>query len=205
MGIKVQSYQFKIQFFGPVTIATGKASETGADIEVNLDDPIPASSLKGVLRASAEMLGMPIELVNEVFGYKTPHDEAAVERALAVEGVSSPWWFSSAHNFEWQPQMRQARSRVRIDDDTGTAADRGLFQLDEIWPQTALFEIEQHSYINPERLALHGQVLLLAAHGTHSLGGSRRRGSGWVQMERVKPAPETDLSQAVSLVSGGAQ
>ena len=107
--------QFRITFHGPFRVATGEARD-GLDAAVDERQPLPATSLKGVMAAAALALGVPDDVADAVFG-------------TAQSG--SPWSWTSAR-FEVPPVAR-ARARVAIDPDTGTEQPGALVLAPELW------------------------------------------------------------------------
>lgn len=47
----------------------------------------------------------------------------------------------------------------------------------------ASFDVTRSEWLSAEALKDHQQLLCAAAMGTHSLGGDRNRGLGWVRIE----------------------
>jgi len=165
--VAIAALEFEIIFHGPFRVGTGWAGR-GADITVDRRSPLKASSLKGVMRASAELLlGGQHGLVREVFGH--PWDP-------------SPWSWSSARVLDARPE-RQAR--VEIDRDRHVAVDHALLIAEEIWAAGATFEVHPLRKVANRRA--HELVLMAAAHGVHSLGEDRRRGLGWVTVRAHEP------------------
>jgi CRISPR/Cas system CSM-associated protein Csm3 (group 7 of RAMP superfamily) len=171
--------KFEVSFFGPFRVATGLAGR-GSDITVDLGNLLPASSLKGLMRAAAKQVlaGRP-DLVVEVFGEpRSPSAWAWSSAALADATV-------------------RRRARVAIDDTTGTAVAEALLFGEEVWADTATFSVDPLVYLDPERRRLHELVLLAGAHGVHALGGSRRRGLGWVGIQAADPVLDGDALDAI--------
>ncbi|WP_158558528.1 MULTISPECIES: RAMP superfamily CRISPR-associated protein [unclassified Streptomyces] len=152
-----------IAFHGPFRVGTGRAHE-GADQTVNRADLIPASSVKGLLRASAaQLLPGRQDLLGAVFGTAT---------------TPTPWHWGPVR-FTDTPQV-VPRARVTLDPDTGAARDDHLLLGEEVWATTAEFTISRQGHVPADQLADHRTVLACAAAGVHTLGGDRRRGLGWV-------------------------
>lgn len=157
---------FQITFHGPFHVARGQAA-AGNDRTVDGNQLLPASSLKGLLRAEArEQLQIKSALVNEIFG----------------SGRPSPWVWSDASIVD---PMVQRSARIRIGDtDGGQAEDEFLMIGQHVWARSATFSIEQWGEVPPDRLAAHTLVLTAAALSVNALGGARRRGEGWVSIRR---------------------
>lgn len=167
---------FAITFHGPFRSATGHA-DLGRDVTVDREVPISGSHLKGIMRdAARDMLSEQHPLISEVFG--TPRSP-------------SPWSWADA---EFPDGIEVAdRSRVAIDPETHTADDRALFTAQEVWAVNGTFSIRRQAWLEPDRVAEHTRLLTLAALGVHHLGGDRRRGFGWVTVERTDDQrPELD-------------
>lgn len=171
-----------INFHGPFRVATG-TGRPGIDAAVDRNNLLPASSLKGLMRDSAERLlpGLP-RLVEAVFG--GPHHP-------------TPWGWAAARFTGEQPVVA-ARARVSLDEDLGAAKRDHLFYGEEVWARAAEFTINQHGPL-PETdsppLDLDGHLAVLActAAGVHSLGAERRRGMGWVQCTPEDPSVDEEL------------
>lgn len=172
---------FTIDFHGPIRVGTGEPGATGADLGCDPDDPVPATSIKGAMRATAAKLCAD-SLVDEVFGTRLS---------------PSPWSFSGATNLEWHHEGPTVRSQVAIDDTTGTAESHALFSGEELWPARATVRITPLVALDEDTLERHRSALLIAAAGTHALGGARRRGLGWVT---IRPAGEAgdDLAAQIA-------
>lgn len=166
----------EITFHGPFRIATGQARD-GVAVTVNRADPLPASSLKGLMRASARDLfpGRP-ELIGAVFG---------------ASGQASPWHWDSAE-LTAPPHVEQ-RARIAIAPETG-AVREDFFRLgEEIWATTAALRITQRLPLDAATRTRHTTVLACAAAGVHALGADRRRGWGWVDLRPVSPPLDEDM------------
>ena len=161
--------KFVINFFGPFAVSTGKAGRS-ADSTVDDDRPLPETSMKGLMRASAKQLLIPAQLVNEVFGR---------------EGSPSPWNWGPV-TFAVQP-VRQMRGRVSIDSETNTAKKRALAFEEQHWSGSASFDIQLFLPLDPSERQLHEVILKASAGAVHNLGKNRRRASGWVAIEPLEP------------------
>jgi CRISPR/Cas system CSM-associated protein Csm3 (group 7 of RAMP superfamily) len=163
--------RYLITFHGPFRVAAG-ASSDGLDETYHAANPLPSSSLKGLMRAHAEHILQIDDLhVTEVFG----SDRSA-----------SPWWWSDAAiavapSTEQDPH--RIRTRVRIDPDTFTAADTAMQTAGEFWPASAEFEVRRRGPVPAARVARHEAILAASARAVTALGSDRRRGLGWVSIE----------------------
>ena len=156
---------FSIEFLGPFRVSTGYA-KPGVDNAVDPADPLPSTSLKGVMRGTArQLLGAAPPLIDEVFGSAR---------------VPSPWSWSNAKPDGTGWSVPQLAARVRIDERTHTAAHDMIGIAEQTWAPTACFTVTQVAHVGAP--ALHRTLLALAACGTRSLGANRRRGLGWVSI-----------------------
>ena len=162
---------FDITFNGPFRIGAG-APINGYDAPVDRTNPLPSTSLKGLMRAEAsERLGLPTELVARVFGSK--HHEC-------------PWVWSDATLTS--PRFGPS-TKVRVDDDGH--AMRGFLRFGEqVWAASGSFTVEQRLHIPEEELGRHRTVLFAAAASITALGESRLRGSGWVVVRGRDAQPD---------------
>jgi RAMP superfamily len=162
--------KFTIVFHGPFRVASGAASD-GLDAVYDAANPLPSSSLKGLMRDQAErVLRVDPALVDEIFG--------------SAAGPS-PWWWSDAV-VEFGPPGRDGAERVRtqlqIDQATFTAADTTLRTSGELWPARAEYEVRRRRAIPEGTVARHEAVLYASARAICALGSDRRRGLGWVSV-----------------------
>jgi len=162
--------KFTIVFHGPFRVATGAASD-GLDAAFDPANPLPSSSLKGLMRDQAErVLKIRSSLVEEIFG---------------TAGTPSPWWWSDA-GIDFGPPGRDGAARVRtqlqIDQATFTAADTTLRTAGEVWPFRGKFEVRRRRTIPDTEVRRHEAVLNASARAITALGSDRRRGLGWVSV-----------------------
>ncbi len=174
-----------VTFHGPVRVARGQ-SANGLDDIVDRRW-IPASSLKGVMRAAAALrLGLPEGAVLTAFG--------SPRRAGA--------WVWNDLRLEWEGVTTEVTSRVRItvDEQSGAASRRSLQHAEELWVRgVPVFAVER---IAPPTRGEQDDALLVAAAAlaVKSIGSGRRRGLGWVTLEpRVdgRPVPPAEAAAAV--------
>lgn len=165
------SLAFDIEFHGPFHVSTGNADD-GTDITVDLRNPLPATSIKGLLRAeAAERLGLPASVVEEIFGRSTTAPDDTTRR-----GAPGRWWFSDVSLGDVQVTPF---ARVSVDE-RGRAREGMLAFGQQVWATRGTFRIEPLRHLDGEVRARHELVLRAAARSVSSLGGDRRRGSGWV-------------------------
>lgn len=174
----------EITFHGPFRVETGSTRD-GLAATVDRSDLLPASSLKGLMRASAGLL-LPHrdDLIIEVFGGRT----------ASGRRVASPWHWESA---DLDPRRVEfdRRARIAIDPRTGAGQPGFLLFGEEVWARTTWFDITRRLPLNGAE-PRHRAVLAAAAAGVHALGADRRRGLGWVTFRPVDP-PLDDALLAV--------
>lgn len=175
-----------ISAHGPLRVATGHAGR-GLDALVDRDR-VPASSLKGVMRATAgNLLGLPPAVVDSLFGSPSS---------------PSPWAWSDVDLRNDRVSAHVApRVRVAIDSATGTVRDGALMHAEEMWiGGDPTFRIDQ---IGPATDAdRDGRLLAAIARAVPSIGASRRRGLGWVSLRPVLDVTGAELTaqEAAALV-----
>jgi len=161
--------RFEITFFAPFRVATGTAAQ-GVDAAVDLGNPLPGASLKGLmLSAARDVLELRRDALDKVFG---------------SHAKQSPWAFNDAivcknGSVVGADQVAQ-RHRVAIDAATHTARENYLLLGEVIHADRAEFTVERIRYLPPDESARHKLILTAAARAVHSLGAQRRRGLGWV-------------------------
>lgn len=161
--------RFVIDFLGPFRVSTGEAAP-GIDATIDPCEPLPATSLKGVMRATAKrLLGERTPLVSAVFG---------------APGTPSPWHWSDAEARWHRPQVT---ARVQLDRETHTASPDMLALAEETWAERAEFRVTRIGPLTGGSglagdPAVHVAVLAVAGRATRSLGAGRRRGVGWVHI-----------------------
>jgi hypothetical protein len=160
--------RFTITFHSPFRVGAAYARD-GVDAAVDLADPLPADSLKGLMRAAAtELLG---------------RDHPALAAVFGTPASPSPWSWSAATppDRAWSPADLSSRHRVTIHPRTHSAVKDHLVLGEQVWVPSARFAVTRTGYLDPELLpeADHVLVLRCAAGGVHGLGAWRRRGLGW--------------------------
>lgn len=156
---------FDIRFRGPFHVSTGGAAE-GIDSVVDREVPLPASSLKGAMRAEARgRLRLPPSIVDDVFGSSQ---------------TASPWRWSDVN---LGPVHVTRRARIRVADDDRGLVDRGFLMLGEqVWASDGEFTVEYAGTPGTEAPSEHILVLDASARSLSAIGGSRRRGGGWISI-----------------------
>ncbi|MGV9976529.1 RAMP superfamily CRISPR-associated protein [Micromonospora wenchangensis] len=166
---------FEIDFHGPFRVATGRAGD-GTDSVIDREVPLPASSIKGVMRSAArDLLTIPPHLVEAVFG---------------TAWQPSPWsWSDATLTSDGVEQLRvRARARIQISEATHTVVDGALAVGEEILAHRAVFTVRCNGPVAAADLARHEAVLTAAARAVTALGADRRRGLGWVSITPLDPA-----------------
>lgn len=172
---------FEIHFHGPFRVATG-AAEDGLDAVLDMSDPLPGSSLKGLMRDVAEaLLRADSRLINQVFG---------------SEADESPWVWCGALPVGTSWGRASVRTRLEIDDETHTAK-RDLVAFSQILEPVgpARFEIMRRGAVAPGALSAHTSLLRASAAGVKHVGAERRRGLGWVTVVPQEPIAAADLAR----------
>lgn len=176
--------EIPVKFHTPFRISTGTGDQN-ADV-VALADRIPASSLKGVMRAAAQVrLGIPEPVVLRIYG-STDRD--------------CPWGWTDL-KLDDAATVR-IRVQVPIDRRSGTAKRGALLKSEEIWVnQDQHFAIDR--IVSGDETTADDAVLLAAcALAVQSLGASRRRGLGWVSMTpKIDGVPVTPKDAAAAVIA----
>ncbi|MEU9774278.1 RAMP superfamily CRISPR-associated protein [Streptomyces sp. NPDC047968] len=193
-----------IAFHGPFRVATG-TGRPGLDAAVDRDNLLPASTLKGLMRDSAERLlpGLP-RLVEAVFGgphHPTPWGWEAARFPSGQDPEPPGDATHSDAGADNRPGHRPVvttRARVRLDEDSGAALHDHLLYGEEVWAHSAEFTVTRHGPLldtggPPLDRDGHLAVLACAAAGVHSLGADRRRGLGWVHCTPADPRVDEAL------------
>lgn len=168
----------RIDFHSPFRVGTGRA-RPGAHTTVDRLDPLPATSLKGVMRASARLL--------------LPHRTDLVDAVFGTPRGPSPWHWSGAEFLDDDQPPVLVRARVSLDPTTGAAHSGHLLFAEEMWARTAAFTVTRTGALGEQDERTHLTVLACAAAGVHALGAGRRRGLGWVTCTPEDPAMDEDL------------
>ncbi|SEF89825.1 hypothetical protein SAMN02982929_00962 [Saccharopolyspora kobensis] len=163
--IPMSAVDFQITFNGPFRVSTGYA-RAGLDAAIDIENPLPNTSLKGVMRATAtQLLGEESAVVKQVFG--------SVEH-------EAPWRWGHATPGGSGWHTPKPAARVAIDADTHTAAPDMLGISEQTSAAHAFFTVTQRYPLDENALRAHRLALAVAGQATRSLGANRRRGLGWV-------------------------
>lgn len=174
VGKREMNIKFSITFLGPFAVSTGQAGRS-ADSMVDDERPLPETSMKGLMRASAVVLQIPPQVIRRVFG----------------SGKTPTAWNWGPVEFAQQP-ARQLRGSTAIDSHTNVARNHALLFEEQHWSTTATFDIQQVLFLDPADVDLQRTILAVAASGVQSIGKSRRRGNGWVSIIPVVPLTPAD-------------
>lgn len=174
--------QFSVRFHQPFLVRSGLAG-AGVDATARADTPLPASSLKGAMRAAAQVLDVDAGLLASVFGRETPSREASVRGA---SGRGAWAWTDAGPRSSFEVQLR---ARNRIDTASGVALAEALTVSEEYWQSdtSAAFAVEQVRHLGPRELERHTVVLHAAAYAVTALGSWRNRGMGTVTIRPATP------------------
>jgi len=157
---------FAIDFHAPFRVGAAYPKD-GLDLTPDLDDPLPADHLKGLMRAEAaslcQLLTLSPELVAETFG---------------TSAAPSAWhWSSVVSGHDWtRPQVRHRVARNR---ETQTALRDHLVAASAMYEKSAWFSVSCDEGLTTKMQQRQAALLRLSARSVHHLGGWRRRGYGW--------------------------
>lgn len=180
-----------IRFNQPFRVSAGHGAGDVDDV-IDRTNPLPATSLKGVLRDAARLLlpgttegdsYIDHPLVREVFGSRGGHDPA--------------WHFSDATFDNAADDSYRPRTRVSIDEHR-RARPGALYVGEELHVTEATAEISQIGQIREEQKPRHLALLHLSARLVDGLGADRRRGLGWVSISTE--ADEKEIHDMVNTV-----
>lgn len=176
---------FTITLHGPFHIATGVAAD-GIDTPIDLSCPLPATSLKGLMRAEAvERLHVRQEYVDEIFGRSTTDPDGDPQRS-----APGAWQWSDA-SFEKVIPAPYARISV---DERGLTKQGFLAFGTQAWATDGWFSVEPRVRLDDVVRTRHTVILRACARSVSTLGGDRRRGSGWIS---ISDAPWSAADTAV--------
>lgn len=174
---------FTITFHGPFHVARG-AAELGFDRTIDREALLPASSLKGVMRAEAiGVLSLAEEVVHDVFG---------------APGRAGPWAWTDARFPAQTRTGRVARIRV-LPGMAGQVEPHQLMLGEHVWASQASFEVELTQPLEPARISRDLIVLRACAQSLTSLGGARNRGEGWVTITSDTPLSDFAIASLFQL------
>lgn len=182
---------FEISFHGPFRVATGRAGD-GADSVIDREAPLPASSIKGVMRSAArDLLNLPPHLVEAVFGaawQPSPWSWSDAAFTGGGDATLSDGDGDGDGGAGAEPLRIRARARIQISEATHTVVDGALAVGEEILAHRAIFTVRRSGPVPADDLPRYEAVLTAAARAVTALGGDRRRGLGWVSITPLHPA-----------------
>jgi len=188
----VRELTFTIRFHGPFLIGSG-LSGGGLDETARATNLVPAESLKGAMRASAErIVRVPPQLVQQIFGAPGTRGGAAGDGAWAWNDAGP------ASSF-----IRHRRARNRIDATTRLIQPEALAFTEEVWQEpgsTVTFSVEPKKYLDEQVLRGHSAILRASSYGVTALGQWRNRGAGTVTVRPIDT--EIDLSALTDILGG---
>jgi len=163
-----EALTFYVTFHGPFRVSSGSAGG-GLDAVIDLSNPLPGSSLKGLMRNAA------VDTLRA--------DSALVARVFGTEFAASPWVWCDAEPGGNQWPTPSVRARVSIDEETHTVVEDRIMLGAVMEPTVpATFQVVQQGAIaNAERPA-HEALIRCAAAAVKHVGEERRRGLGWVSV-----------------------
>jgi CRISPR/Cas system CMR subunit Cmr4 (Cas7 group RAMP superfamily) len=198
----------------PVHVGTG-VSRLGVHETVDRRVPVPASSVKGVMRAAAVDLLSP---GREPFRASPdtapePDDEHGragdvaddqpplVRSVFGGRGTASPWHWSDPELVTSRPDDDvEHRTRIRIDPDTGTVLDGALVVTEVVRPGTMRLSVTRRRPVAPTDLPAHRALLVLSALLIDGVGGGRSAGLGWASLTPVSGTPVPDPARLLQEV-----
>lgn len=175
----MKTITFSVRFHQPFLVRSGLA-RGGVDSIARIDAPLPASSLKGAMRAaSVQVLEIPDALVNAIYGRSGEDGEASKQGAWA--------WTDAGPSDAF---VRQVRVRNRVDPTSGVALAEALTFSEEYWhrtEQTVTFCVEQIRVLDASTLDQHVLAIQAASYAVTALGSWRNRGMGAVTIRPIEP------------------
>ena len=196
---------FTVDAGGPFAVGTGQPSG-GLDDTVRSQTPLPASEIKGAMRAAACVLldvnrgaAGPGGVLNAIFG---------------AEGSSGAWAWTDAGPEDCF--LIEKRSRTRLSQQTGMVTRESLAATQSAWVAAGkqpTFAIEQLAHLDDGHIKEHVALLVAAAHAVTAVGSWRTRGMGavsfrpadWNEVQQVGAARDTIVAIVAGLANAGAK
>lgn len=207
--------EFRITFHSPFRVGTG-GGDAQTDRALDLENPLPASTVKGLMRDAARIL-LPVRPSPTKSDPNRVHDHPLVDAVYGGRPVAggpaipSPWHWEDgeleAYPGQDGPGDPPFRQRVRIALTDGVVKKHALLVGDELWASSALVQIWLRGALSAEHQAWHRALLMWSAVLLDGLGGDRRRGLGWASVHipqadeeslRIVRAAEAELVAEVS-------
>ena len=172
--------EFSVQFHQPFLIRSGDA-RGGLDAVARHGTPLPASSLKGAMRAAClNVLGAPRGLVQDIFG-----QEGRIGGSL---GRGAWAWTDAGPSTAF---LTWSRARNRIDPEFGVVRPEALTFSEEFWQvDKATFVVEQVMPLEPDVAKRQTTLLAGCAWGVTGLGSWRNRSMGSVTIRPTASIPQ---------------
>jgi CRISPR/Cas system CMR subunit Cmr4 (Cas7 group RAMP superfamily) len=179
--------RFEVRFHTPFRVATGRSGD-GVDTVVDPDTPVPASSLKGVMRSAAwDLLQLDRVWVDAVFGSGDERSPWSWSDGRVLRSTDEGGEMAPDPAFDSVPARVRLRARIQIAPDTSTVVDGALAVMEEVTEPRVEFSVVRAGWIEPDDVARHETVLLASARAVTAIGGDRRRGLGWVSITPIDP------------------
>ncbi|MFV2088370.1 RAMP superfamily CRISPR-associated protein [Micromonospora sp. LOL_021] len=233
------TFEITLTFLSDWHIGTGQGRLGSIDAEIRRDSDhlpfVPAKTIVGIWRDACETVADTFDRVGDrpaawrawvdwLFGTHPPAEEGGSARTgkeptpavLRVTPAQAPAWLRDG--VRGKPTLAQAavvlRPGVKIDDDTGTAADRFLRVEERALRGMRLYaQVSVAATIpgEPDRLPASAELLLRAgARLVEAVGGRRNRGGGRVafllpgaRVDGDGPHATVTDSRLVELLAGG--
>ncbi|MFY1650697.1 RAMP superfamily CRISPR-associated protein [Solwaraspora sp. WMMB762] len=233
------TFKITLTFLSDWHIGTGQGRLGSIDAEIRRDSDhlpfVPAKTIVGIWRDACETVADTFDRVGDrpaawrawvdwLFGTHPPAEEGDSARTgkeptpavLRVTPAQAPAWLRDG--VRGQPTLAQAavvlRPGVKIDDETGTAADRFLRVEERALRGMRLYaQVSVAATIpgEPDRLPASAELLLRAgARLVEAVGGRRNRGGGRVafllpgaRVDGDGPHATVTDSRLVELLAGG--
>ena len=199
-GEDPSTVEFRITFHSPFRVGTG-GGDTQTDRALDPDNPLPASTVKGLMRDAARIL-LPVRPAPTESNPDRVHDHPLVDAVYGgrpAEGgraVPSPWHWEDGELEAYPDQDgwdgTPVTQRVRIALTDGVVKKHALVVGDELWASSALVQIWLRGSLSAEHQELHRALLMWSAALMDGLGGDRRRGLGWASVH-IPQADEKSL------------
>lgn len=170
-------------FHGPFRVGTG-SPVTGVDSPVDSADPLPTSSVKGLLRAEArDVLRVRRDVITGVFG---------------GDGHPARWYWGRV-TYARAPRPAMV-ARIAVDEATGVAKEAFLAFQQCLWTTSASIVVEPAQRMDATTLTKDTLCLRAAARSVSAVGSLRRRGYGWVSMTDDEDWTNDDTAALLDLL-----
>jgi len=214
MNSGLDRLDFDLVLHTPVRVGTG-AARLGVHETIDQTVPVPASSVKGVMRAAAvDLLSAgrdPYRAVPDIA--PEPDDDhgragdVAEDHPPLVRAVfggrrtPSPWhWNDPMPLVAWPENPVEHRTRIRIDSRTGTVLDGALAVTEVLRPCTLRLAVTRRYPVDLADLPAHHALLLLSALLVDGIGGGRSAGLGWAGLIPIRESTVPEPAQLMEEV-----